>query len=259
MYDVPAARTATDRWWRGLARHLRGAGVAAVPESLSREPVPAWTDPALLFSQTCGYPLTHALAGRVQLLGTPVYRAPGCHGWRYASALVVSAESTARGLVDLRGGVCAFNAPDSHSGYNVLRRMVAPLAGGDTFFGGLLETGAHRASIAAVGEGRADLCAVDCVTHALLVRHDPVALHGTRVLDFSPAAPGLPYIAGPSVAGETCRRMCRALDAAVADPGLADVRAALLIEGVETVPTAAYEDIVTMEREAAELGYPVLA
>src|SRR3546814_14970061 len=72
--------------------------------------------------------------------------------------------------------------------------MAAPLARGVAFFGSALESGVHRASIAAVGAGQADLCAVDCVTHALLQMHAPAALSGTRVLMRSPPAPGLPYV-----------------------------------------------------------------
>jgi len=259
MYDLPAARDATDRWWQGLAGHLRAAGVEAVPDTLQREPPPAWTDPALLFSQTCGYPLTHALAGQVRLVGTPAYRAPGCSGARYASALVVAADDPAEGLGDLRGRVCAFNSTDSHSGCNVLRRMVAPLARDGRVFERVVATGGHRASIAAVASGQADLCSVDCVTHALLARHEPAALQGTRVLSMSPDAPALPYVAGPGVAEETVERMRRAVAAAVADPGLAEARTALLIVDVEPLPLSGYEEIPAMERVAAELGYPRLA
>lgn len=260
MYDLPALRAATDLWWAGLARHLRRAGVTGVPRRLTREPDPArsWGDARLLFSQTCGYPLTHSLASHVRLLCTPAYAAPGCVGARYASVLVVGANSGARRLADLRGGVCAVNAVDSHSGYNVLRRMVAPLARGAAFFSRVVETGGHAASLRNVGAGRADLCAVDCVTHALLARYAPEALAGTRALGFSPDAPGLPYIVGPRVDPDTRERLRGAIDAALADPALAEARAALLISGVEDPPLSAYEEITDMERAADAMDYPQL-
>ncbi|MEF8834345.1 MAG: PhnD/SsuA/transferrin family substrate-binding protein, partial [Halofilum sp. (in: g-proteobacteria)] len=131
MYDLPVVQAATDAWWHGLARHMRAAGLVDVPDALARDPVPGWTSADLLFSQTCGYPLTHALADQVEPLCTPAYAAPGCDGAWYASALIVRADGDATALADLRGGVCAFNAPDSHSGCNVLRRMIAPLARGE--------------------------------------------------------------------------------------------------------------------------------
>lgn len=259
MYDLPAVRAATDAWWQGLARHLRVAGIADAPAALARDPVPDWTAPDLLFSQTCGYPLTHALAGSVEPLCTPAYAAPGCDAAWYASALVVHAESDATALADLRGGTCAFNAPDSHSGCNVLRRMIAPLAGGTSFFAGVVETGSHAASMESIAHGQADLCAVDTVTHEILRRHEPARLAGTRVLEYSPRAPGLPYIAGPAVTADDLARMLDAIFAALADPGLATTRETLLIAGAEAIPTDAYDIIPAMEDEAIALGYPHLA
>lgn len=259
MYDLPAVRAATDAWWQGLARHLRSAGIAEVPAALARDPVPDWTADDLLFSQTCGYPLTHALVGRVVPLCTPAYKAPGCDGAWYVSALVVRADGDATGLADLRGGTCAFNAPDSHSGCNVLRRMIAPLAGGEAFFAGVVETGSHIASIDSVADGQVDICAVDAVTHELVRRHEPVRLVGTRVLEYSPRAPGLPYIAGPAASADDRARMRDAVFSALADPGLATTRETLLITGAEGIPTEAYDIIPAMENEAIGLGYPHLA
>lgn len=259
MYDPPPVRAATDAWWQGLARHLRTAGIADVPTGLTRDPVPDWTAPDLLFSQTCGYPLTHALAGQVVPLCTPAYAAPGCDGAWYASALVVRADSDAVKLADLRGGTCAFNAPDSHSGCNVLRRMIAPLAGGAAFFPVAVETGGHVASIDAVATARADLCAVDAVTHELVRRHEPARLAGTRVLEYSPRAPGLPYIAGPAVNADDRARMRDAIFNALADSDLATTRETLLITGAEEITTEAYDIIPAMEKEAIALAYPHLA
>lgn len=258
MYDLPEIRHATDAWWSGLARHFRAAGVDAVPDRLARDPEPGWTDPDLLFSQTCGYPLTHGLDGRVRPVCTPAYAAPGCDGVRYASVLIVAEGAEARDLAALRGGVCAINARDSHSGCNVLRRMVAPLARGKPFFASVIETGSHPASLEAVAAGRADLCAVDAVTHALLARHAPNRLDGTRVLGVSPSAPGLPYVAGARVTEQHVRLMRAAIRAALEDPALASPREALLIAGVQELPLEAYDEIVTMKREAVAMGYPDL-
>lgn len=258
MYDLPAVRAATDSWWQGLAAHLRRAGVDAVPGRLSRDPVPAWSDPALLVSQTCGYPLTHELANRVQIVGTPIYDAPGCADGFYVSALVVAAASRAQTLADLRGGICAFSSPGSHSGYNVLRYMVAPRACDGAFFSEVIETGGHLTSLQSVAQGAADLCAVDAVTHALLARHEPEALDATRVLMFSPSAPGLPWIAGRRISAKARTRIHAGFKAALADPALASVRADLLLAGIANLPLDAYATIPEMESAARALGYPEL-
>src|SRR3546814_11503112 len=100
MYDLPGLEAATDAWWAGLAAAFRAEGLHQVPERLTREVGHAalWTAPDLLFSQTCGYPLTHALAGRVTLVATPTYACPGCDGGRYPSEILVLAGATAAPL-----------------------------------------------------------------------------------------------------------------------------------------------------------------
>lgn len=259
MYDLPGAQPITDRWWSGLADHFRQAGIDGVPARLARNPRPAWTDRQLLFSQTCGYPLINALSGQVSLVCTPAYGAPGCTGAQYSSVLVVPADLRADDLSEVRGGICAFNARDSQSGFNVLRRMVASLAAGRPFFREVIQTGSHRASLECVAEGRADVCALDAVTHALVARYHPDRLEGTRILQFSPQAPGLPYIAGPAVGPDVVARLRDGVYAALVDPALADVRDGLFITGAEFVPRVAYDDMAVMEREARGLGYPDLA
>lgn len=258
MYDLPEIRHATDAWWDGLAHHFRAAGVKAVPDRLTRDPAPDWTDPDLLFSQTCGYPLTHKLEGRVRLVCTPAYAAPGCDGVRYRSALIVAADSDVQTLAELRGRGCAINSRNSHSGCNVLRYMLAPISGNERFFESVIETGTHTASLAAVAAGKADICAVDAVTHALLARHAPDRLAGTRVFELSPPAPGLPYIASFRVGQLELGRMRAAIRSALEDPGLASTRNALLIDGAEVLSLEVYEEIVAMEREAVAMGYPEL-
>ena len=260
MYLLPEVAEATRRWWQGLAAALGDAGVPDVPGGLSHEAdrERLWLAPDLLLSQTCGYPLTHALAGRVVPIATPAYAAPGCAGPEYASVLVVPDDHDAARLEDLRGSVCAVNAPDSHSGYNVLRFEVAPLARGRPFFSRVLVSGSHLESIALVARREAQICAVDCVTHALAARYRPGALGATRVLARTARAPGLPLVTRAGL-DETLRaRLQRGLESAFDDPALASVREALLIAGVAWLSVDDYRPILEMERAAERARYPVL-
>lgn len=260
MYDVPGTRPACEAWWTGLARHLRRAGVDDVPDRLTwpdRQSAP-WEAPDLLLAQCCGYPLTHAYAGRLTVVATPVYDAPGCAGPDYASLIVVPADSPAESLTDVTGGVCLVNAADSHSGYNALRALLAPLAGGGALFRAVRETGSHLASLDAVATGEGDVCAVDCVTHALVARHCPERLAGTRVLAASMQAPGLPYVTRVGGGEARLMRLRDGLTAALADPDLAASREALLIRGAEVPADDAYERILEIERRAVAAGYPVI-
>ncbi len=261
MYDLPELSSATDAWWQGLARAFRTEGVDDVPDSLDRGSPHdhRWYRSDLLFSQTCGYPLTHALAGKVRLVATPAYDAEGCAGSYYCSSIVVRADDPARGLADLRGARCAFNSTDSQSGYSALRAVVAPLSRDGEFFGSAVETGSHGASLAMVAKGDADICAVDCVSLALLRRHRASALSDLRELCRSPSAPGLPYVTRGSASDELVRRLQTGLRRALADRELTPVRKQLLIAGADELPAAAYQQILTLEAAALRQGYPLVA
>ncbi|WP_419728717.1 phosphate/phosphite/phosphonate ABC transporter substrate-binding protein [Lichenicola sp.] len=257
MYDLPELRPQTAALWQALAVALRAAGVAAPDELSSPDALAAhWRQPDLLLSQTCGYPLL-SLPEHVRVVATPAYTAPGCEGAWYRSALVVHRDNPAADLEALRGGVCALNNPDSNSGMNLLRATIAPLAGGRPFFRDVVVTGGHAASLAAVGGGTADLAAIDCVTLALLQANRPALTAPMRVLGWTPAAPGLPLItAGDASLVEKLRE---ALAVVAADPALAAVRRALLIDRFVVLPGDAYEVIRQLEHDAEIAGYPVLA
>jgi len=261
MYDLPGLRQATDDWWAGLARALRVAGIDRVPRHLDRQRTmdEVWRDPDLLISQTCGYPLTHGLAGQVRLVATPAYDVEGCEGASYRSAFVVRNEDSSLKLADLRDRRVAINSSNSQSGYNCLRRALAQLAVGGPFFAEVVESGGHGASLTAVRENRADLAAVDGVTFALTARTESSAVAGLRVLDWSAAAPGLPYVTRADAGDDEVAALRAGLLAAVADPDLAEARAALTLAGFEILPLEAYDVINRMEAEAIALGYPEIA
>ena len=260
MYDLPEARTWTDRLWAALAEELRGGGVGGVPGALERPPRhhDAWRPDGLLLSQSCGYPVATAFRGVLRVVATPHYAAPGCEGPRYSSAVVVRAASRVAALEDLRGAVCAFNSRDSQSGCNALRAAIAPLARGGRFFARTVETGAHAASIEAVRAGRADVCAVDCVTWALHARYRPAALAGLEVVCRTARTPGLPFVTAGDVSDAMLESVRSALVRTFAREDLAATREALLLSGLSVLPADAYEPLRATERAAAASGYPRL-
>ena len=261
MYDLPELAAANDAFWAGMARALVRAGLDDVPAALTRGAGldALWRNPELLFGQTCGYPLTHTYKDTLRLVATPVYGAVGCEGSNYVSFIVVRAEDPVRGLGDLRGRTAAVNYATSQSGYSALRASVAQYARDGRFFGRVVESGGHPNSLALVAAGEADVCATDCVTHALLARHRPEALAGLRVLTLSPEAPGLPYVTRATAGDELVARLRAALFVALEDPDLATAREALLLADAEVLPLSAYNPILDMEARAQALGYAEVA
>ncbi|MDH3317681.1 MAG: PhnD/SsuA/transferrin family substrate-binding protein [Gammaproteobacteria bacterium] len=261
MYDLPELRAQTDALWQRLAVAMRDAGVKDVPDSLSRqEPCHSiWCRRDLIFSQTCGYPMMHEYKSVLRPLATPRYSAPGCRGSEYVSAVLVRANAEHEDIAALRGAVCAVNSPVSQSGYNALRALIAPLAKNARFFSDVRVTGSHPGSIESVAAGQADVCAVDCVTHALLMRYRPSALAATRVLTYTPRSPGLPFVTRTDLGEDQFRRLRSSVHEALTDPADINTRSALLIEGVENLELDDYAIVCDMEVQAAAYGYTVLA
>jgi ABC-type phosphate/phosphonate transport system substrate-binding protein len=262
MYNVTPALA---RDWRVLLDHVhrrlrpwldaRGDTLAIVdPETSLQE---FWLRDDLLLSQTCGYPLVRALAGRVQLVTTPVFTVDGCEAGDYHSVLITRAAANVTSLAQCRGLRAAYNTPDSNSGMNLLRSAVAPLAGGQPFFASVIETGGHLASLQALQDDRADVAAIDCVSFAFVLDHRPDLAHGLVEIGATRSAPGLPLIASKRVPPEGIDALVRALtDAVTHDRPLAK---RLKLDGFARRPLDDYASILEIEMDAVKRGYPRLA
>jgi ABC-type phosphate/phosphonate transport system substrate-binding protein len=255
MYDPPFAQAANDALWQIVAGHARSLGLAAAPTLERARPYRAvWEDAGLDLAQTCGLPLVSRLKDRVRLVATPRYAFRGCEGAEYRSLIVVPAGAGFAGLEALQGRRAAINARDSHSGCNALAHTVAPLAAGGRFFSSHLVTGAHVASLAAVREGRADVCACDCVTFGLIARHAPASLAGLAVLGETVAAPAPPFITRGDSSDAEVALWRAALARSLADPQSEGPCAFLGLAGVSVLDLAAYDRIGDMITDLAVLG-----
>ena len=122
-----------------------------------------------------------------------------------------------------------------------------------------LATGSHRASLAALQAGVADATSLDCVTHALLARHRPAALAGTRILATTAPSPTLPWVTAAATDAETMQALRQALAETVGDKSLRWAFEALLVDGVVATSMADYEVLLDYAQTAARLGYRELA
>lgn len=256
MYSLPELEGTITKWWHGVAHHMREAGVANIPDVLTipDDRIQHWLDPDLLFSQTCGYPLTHILADKVTVIATPIYDAPGCEGADYSSMVIIPENLNVNNLSDLAGLDVAINGWDSHSGFNIFRAMVAEVAEpGERFFLRTLVTDSHARSIAAVRNKEAQCAAVDAVTLAMIGKHQPESLDGIRVLCQSPMAPGLPYITSRKVSDEELQKLQTGLFAALADSDLVPLAEDLLIKGATLAGPEDYQRIIDIETAGASV------
>ena len=264
MYDHPAQQSANDTLWAAIAHHLREQGVEDVPHHLdrTRDMRAIWQDSRLLLGQACGYPLAVDTTLALRVVALPVYGVPGCDGATHTSVLVVRADDERQSLDGFRGAHAAINDAQSNTGMNLFRATLAPVAGPSSqdagFFGEIVETGSHRASIVAVAMGDADIAAIDCVTYAALERFEPDLTTQVRIIERSPASPTLPFVTAASTSAETVIALDLALRRVMADPELADARARLFLTGVTSADETVLGPILALRTGAALAGYPDL-
>jgi ABC-type phosphate/phosphonate transport system substrate-binding protein len=256
MYDFPWTAAANDALWASITARLAAAGVHAPPRLTRDGDLAAlWRNPGLIFGQTCGYPYVTALKDTVTLVAAPDYSFPGCEGALHRSFVIRRADDPRRTLDEFRGAVAALNAHDSNTGMNLFRATIASVAGRAPFFRATVVTGSHEGSMIAVAAGGADLASIDCISFALLERGRPELIQRVAVAAESPLAPCLPFIASDSLPAPAIAAVREALFAALADPNLAETRAALGLTGARIVTSADYDRVVEIERDAAAIGY----
>ncbi|MBZ8133994.1 phosphate/phosphite/phosphonate ABC transporter substrate-binding protein [Afifella sp. IM 167] len=240
MYDWPEVRAATDALWTALAAALAARGVAA-PRALERrrEAPEIWRDPALILSQTCGWPYATGLRENLRIVATPVYAVEGCEGPCYSSALIVRRDDCATSAADLAGRRPAVNSADSLSGCVALEEALRT-AGVSSDLSQALKTGAHRASLRAVASGEADVAAIDAIAWRLAQDFEADAVAELKVLAFTPLRPALPFVTARSRNEEEAAAIRAALAQVLSGPESASIRAALHLAGIESLPEDAY-------------------
>jgi ABC-type phosphate/phosphonate transport system substrate-binding protein len=262
MYNVSPA-LADD--WRALLAYVHAAlepWLDARGDTLALADPPAdltafWLRDDLLLSQTCGYPLVHALDARVRLVATPEFDVPGCEGGLYHSVLLTGAHVEAVSIKACAGLRAAYNDDDSNSGMNLLRHAVAPFARDGRFFASVTKSGGHLASIRALADGAADVAAIDCVTFAFVRAHRPELAAAVREIGVTASAPALPFIASKRVPQPAIDLLFEALSRFLVDDPERAHR--LKLRRFVKRAFADYAPIRDLEREAIELGYPRLA
>lgn len=243
MYDYPEFREATDCWAAAIARFAGADVVLSRPHDYAA----AWSRGDLVFSQTCGYPFTHAFRNSLLLVGTPHYMAPGCDGMRYSSRVFARDR---RPLADYRGCIAAVNTADSMSGMLALKSFFAGLAPDGRFFGRAILSGGHINSLASLQRAEADVCAIDAVCVAYVRHYQPHLLEGLCDLGETIQVPGLPYVTRDA----DVRRWQDAVTAAAEDAALADVRSCLMIGGFTLTSPADYDVIPALETAVDQKG-----
>ena len=261
MYNLPEMAAVNAAFWAALSQEVAAEMPHGHPPDLSASmpPVPDAIGGHMLFTQTCGYPLQTIYRGQYELLGVPSYDAPGCADATHCAFILVRAGSAFVTPADLKGARFALNSRHSNSGMNLPRLLFAPIAGGRPFFGRVIETGSHPASMERVLRGEADAASIDCLTYAFFKDHRPAFVEGLRVLAETPPSPAIPFVTSRQTPSSSVESMRRALLRLARDPRHRPVLDGLRIRTISPAVPEAYGVLLDYERQAADLGYPDLA
>ncbi|MDM7957396.1 PhnD/SsuA/transferrin family substrate-binding protein [Blastomonas sp.] len=257
MYDHPQQQAGNDALWAWIAYRLKSEGLEGIPDRLQRQrSVEAqWQDPALLFGQCCGYPFARSYSDRLQLLAVPRYNAAYCEGTRHRSLIIARSSDPRASLAEFRRATAAVNDAQSNTGMNLLRHTVSDLAAYRPFFGDILFTGGHVASMWSVALGQGDIASIDAVSFAALARAYPDLAAQLKIIAISRSVPALPFVTSISTPQPIAALVQHALFAAMEAPELADARAALFLDGVEPILPEAYNETIEIERASRPINF----
>ncbi|MEQ1874803.1 MAG: PhnD/SsuA/transferrin family substrate-binding protein [Ilumatobacteraceae bacterium] len=235
MYPFAQVRDATNDLWAAIRRNLGWGPDALEWNTLTPD---VWHEPDLLLAQCCGWPLVSEFGESMAVVGTFDYAVPDSMDGTYRSLIVTASY---RSLDELRHDpktVAAVNDYASLSGWISFQHVwKAELPS--------FVTGAHRESVRAVGEGRAQVACIDAVSWNLFEEFEPDAVSGLQVIGQGPRIPCLPIMA-PLQHEDKIPELRAAIAGAVADPGVADARKALRIRGFVPRDRADYTPVLSL-------------
>jgi ABC-type phosphate/phosphonate transport system substrate-binding protein len=190
----------------------------------------------------------------VELLAAPVMRGQRYGGQPvYFSDVVVRHKSGVRTFADLRGAAWAYNEPTSHSGYNLARFALAYRGEPRAFFGRLVASGSHLASLDLLLEGSIDAAAIDTTVLEEELRVRPWLASELRAIETLGPSPIWPVVASRALPERTRSLLRAALLRMHLDPAGIHVLARGAMAGFVSVSDTDYDPIRAMARLADQV------
>ena len=144
----------------------------------------------------------------VELLAAPIVMGERYTGKPlYYSDVIVHRDSVYNSFEALQGTRWAFNEEASHSGYNVVSYSLLQRDRTFDFFGSMLKTGSHAASVQAVLNGQADCAAIDSHVLDMWFQQRPELAQQLRVIEMLGPSTIPPIVASTRIDVQTRRRI----------------------------------------------------
>lgn len=206
----------------------------------------------------CGLPYVHKadrVKSDVELLAVPVP-----HGERYRgrpvyfSDVIVRRKRPFRSFLDLRGASWVYNEPRSHSGFNVVRSHLADFAESDGFFGEVVESGAHSASLEMILSGRVDSAAIDSTVLEWLIAERGDLREQISVIESLGPSPIPPWVISKKVSASLRSELRALLICMHATPRGKGVLTRARLERFVEAQDHDYDPIRVMARKAKQVS-----
>jgi len=205
----------------------------------------------------CGLPYvwrTDQPESSIELLAAPVAAGPRYDDRPvYFSDVIVRQDSSWSSFAALEGAAWAYNEESSHSGYNVIRRRLAQMGRDRGFYGKVVVSGSHEASLRLLLGRDVDATAIDSTVLDLLYRQDAGLASQLRVIETFGPSPSPPWVVARTVPSALRAAIREALLAMSTDPRGPDVLSAGMTSRFAVVMDADYDPIRRMAREAERI------
>lgn len=206
----------------------------------------------------CGLPyvqLTRRMPGLLEPLAAPVLQGARFEGRPvYFSDVIVHHDAPFRAFADLRGHAWAYNDPDSHSGYNVVRATLARRGETGRFFRRVLQSGYHQRSLEMVAAGEVEGAAIDCQVLAIEQRERPELAEQVKVIDSLGPSTIQPIVMASRLPAALKDEARAGLLELHTDPRAREVLAFGFIEHFALVSDHNYDDIRQMLSDSGQAG-----
>lgn len=237
---------------RAIAEYL--SGKLGLPVTFAN--APRWQDREILFDRgevqlawLCGlvYVEKRDAGAPIDLLAAPVMDGPH-YAERpvYFSDVVVRTDSPFHTFAELRGRRWAYNNIGSHSGYNITRYHLATLGEDASFFGRVVEAGAHQAALSMILAGEIDAAAIDSTVLETELGLRPEIVGQIRTVERLGPSPIPPWVVRREVPSALAAEIRRAFVEMHADPAGAALLAQAQMRHFAPVTDSDYDPIRRM-------------
>jgi ABC-type phosphate/phosphonate transport system substrate-binding protein len=225
MYPFASVTWAWDEIWAAVHRRA-----AWTPETLtwSGDVHARWYDSECLITHVCGGPFAALHRSDMHLVGAFALDIPEADDGHYRTVLLSPHQRRLDEFVPADTHAVA-NSADSLSGwFSLLAMTVAP---GSEWPGRVTFTSAHRDSVVALANGRADIASIDAWSLALIAAEEPELIAGLHRLALGPRVPTPAITARRSLELDQVDELRQAFSEGLAERATAPARKALRIAG----------------------------